>query len=288
MIVLEGVRKRYRGATNDALRNISLNVGRGMFGLLGPNGAGKSTLLNILATVLSPSDGRVEIAGIDMLRRPDDVRAIIGYAPQEFGFYPSFTVREILDYFALLDGMRVGRPAAIGRVLEQVNLADKASARIRTLSGGMKHRLAVAQALLSDPQVLLLDEPTSGLDPMERVRLKALLATLATTRTLILSSHIVSDIEEICSTVGVLHRGRLAFSGPVSALAATTINMVWSINIELPELPAIARNYIVTSSVPMDSRLQLRVVSAKPPRPDAIACPPTLEDGYLYLVGTIN
>src|SRR6266511_1923444 len=177
------------------VEDVSLTLAAGVFGLLGPNGAGKTTLMRILATLLDPTSGTATVDGYDVRRRRPEVRRILGYLPQQFGLYPQMTCREFLDYVGLLYGIRgPARRDAVEQALEQVHLAEVASRRIRTLSGGMKQRLGIAQAVLSAPRLLIVDEPTAGLDPDERVRVRNLLSELARERVVILSTHIVGDV----------------------------------------------------------------------------------------------
>ncbi|WP_028986330.1 ABC transporter ATP-binding protein [Thermicanus aegyptius] len=218
MIEITNLSKKY-GRDEWALVEMNLKIEKGIFGLLGPNGAGKTTLMRILATLLKPTNGTALLNGRS-LDHPEEVRKIIGYLPQHFQIYPKITAMEFLDYVAVMKG--IGDPrrrkAEIMARLEEVNLSSVAHKKVGTYSGGMKQRLGVAQALLGNPEILIVDEPTTGLDPEERVRLRNLFARFGLDRILILSTHIVSDIENLCHTVGVLDGGRLRYSGDLPRL----------------------------------------------------------------------
>lgn len=216
-IQITSLKKSYGKKT--ALNGVSLSIGNGMFGLVGRNGAGKTTLMQILATLVRPSGGQVTFDGIP-LEDTKKIRSFIGYLPQEFSLYPDMSVLEVMRYLAALSDIpgKVWRER-IPRLLQQVNLWDGRTNKVRKLSSGMKRRLGIAQALLNDPQVLIADEPTAGLDPEERLRFYALLGEFSNGRTVIVSSHIMSDIESVCENVAVLDAGRLLFAGTVGALA---------------------------------------------------------------------
>ncbi len=224
-ITISHLCQRYGKRT--ALDDVSFTIPQGMFGLLGPNGAGKTTLMKTLCTLLTPKSGEVTVWG-EPLSHTGAIREITGYLPQEFSLYPSMTVFEALDYLGVLSGLEKSfRRQRIERLLEQVNLSDRAGTRIKSLSGGMKRRLGIAQALLHDPKVVIADEPTAGLDPEERVRFRELFRELAKTKTVLLSTHIVGDIEEACENLAILDGGRLRYAGTVSGLlqAAGTDSM---------------------------------------------------------------
>ena len=222
-IVIENLVKKYKGLI--ALNDVSLTIGQGMFGLLGRNGAGKTTLLRILATTLQRTSGTVNICGMSL----DDsqaIRKIIGYLPQSFNIYPNFTVYEVLDYFGLLSEMKKDvRKRAIKNALNKTNLSTVKKVKIGALSGGMLRRLGIAQAILANPKVLIVDEPTTGLDPEERYRLRDLLEEMAEERIVILSTHIVEDIEKACSSLAILNEGRIAYKGSVSGFVAGKSNL---------------------------------------------------------------
>lgn len=206
----------------EALRDVSFTIPAGMFGLLGRNGAGKTTLMKTLCTLLTPKSGEITLRGVPV-RETAKVRGMVGYLPQEFSLYPSMTVQEGLDYLGVLSGMEKDlRRRRIGELLEQVNLTEQAGKKVKALSGGMKRRLGIAQALLHDPRIIIADEPTAGLDPEERVRFRELFCRLAEEKTVLLSTHIVGDIEEACENLAILDEGRLRYAGTVKALLETT------------------------------------------------------------------
>ncbi|MBP2020049.1 ABC-type multidrug transport system ATPase subunit [Symbiobacterium terraclitae] len=221
-IELRNLVKRYPGGVT-ALNDITLTIPIGMYGLLGHNGAGKTTLMRILATLLRPDAGQVTVFGHDVVREPQAVRRLLGYVPQKVGFYPQLTAAEMLELVAAYKGVPKDRlRPAIAEALELVNLHEFRRRPVRALSGGMLRRLAIAQAVLGDPKVIVVDEPTAGLDPEERLRLRNLLVELSVSRSVLLSTHIVEDIEDTCPTVSVLRRGSLCFEGSVPDLVRRT------------------------------------------------------------------
>lgn len=210
-IVVENLSKNF--GNKYALKDVHLKIEAGMFGLLGRNGAGKTTLMRILATLLNKSDGNVSICGMD-ISRGSDIRRIVGYLPQEFGIYPNMRVAEAMDYLGVLSGLSLAqRKERIPILLKKVNLDQSRKLRVRALSGGMKRRLGIAQALLNDPKVLIVDEPTAGLDPEERIRFRNLLCEIAADRIVILSTHIVEDVEKTCQNIAVLEQGSVLYTG---------------------------------------------------------------------------
>ncbi|MFD3497668.1 ABC transporter ATP-binding protein [Streptomyces sp. NPDC058678] len=220
-IRVTGLHVRHRRTV--ALDSVDLDFGPGVHGLLGPNGAGKTSLIRVLATVAVPADGRVELLGDDVRdhRRRAAVRRRLGYLPQEFGYYPGFTVREFVAYVAWLKEMpAAATPAAVERAVARVGLADRVDAKVRTLSGGMVRRVGIAQAIVNDPDVLLLDEPTAGLDPEQRVEFRELLRELGASSTVIVSTHLVEDVAAACTEVTLVEAGRVAYRGTPESLAA--------------------------------------------------------------------
>jgi ABC-type multidrug transport system ATPase subunit len=281
-IDIRGLRKVYAGGIV-ALDGLDLTIPPGVFGLLGPNGSGKTTLMRILATLLDPTEGQVTIDGLDVRRDRAAIRSILGYMPQEFGFYPSLTAYETLDYFALL--CRVTDPEQrrerIYESLRQANLTECADRRVATLSGGMRQRLGIAQALLNDPRVLIVDEPTSGLDPEERVRLRSLIAELAAGRVVILSTHIVSDVEMAAERLAVLRNGRLLFAGHTSEMLAPLSGKTWIVDIEDDELSQVREDYFVTGVFRSATGMQVRVIADAVAHPRSREATPTLDDAYV-------
>lgn len=268
-----------------ALDSVSLRIGSGMFGLLGPNGAGKTTLMKILTTLLRPTAGRVMIDGRSVEAHPDYVRQRLGYLPQEFGFYKSLNAYDLLDYIATMKNIpRAQRRQQVERVLEQVNLTKDAKRRVGGYSGGMKQRLGIAQALLGDPELLVVDEPTAGLDPEERIRFRNLLARISGQRVVILSTHIVADIEASCTQVAVLNRGRVAFDGTPDELVAQARGSVWEMEIAPTEYEMIEQRYPIISSRTASGRMMLRVVANENPFGRGSAAASGLEDGYVAVM----
>ena len=264
-----------------ALFDLSLTVGPGMYGLLGRNGAGKTTLMRTLATLLRKKSGEVRICGIP-LENAREVRRIIGYLPQEFSMYPGMTVTEVMDYLAVLSGLPASvRRARIPELLEKVNLSEHRGKHIRALSGGMKRRLGIAQALLNDPKVLIVDEPTAGLDPEERIRFRNLLGEAAENKIVLLSTHIVGDIEAACGSLAVLHEGRLLYSGAADGLLKAAEGHVYAADVQRKELPWIKEMYTVTGMLGLGSSCTVRFLADTPPSLPAQACEPSLEDAYM-------
>ncbi len=268
-----------------ALDQVTLQINPGMFGLLGPNGAGKTTLLRIVATLLKPTHGRVTVDGFDVSDRRQKwvIKQLLGYLPQELGLYNGLSPAEFLDYIATLKNLHNPhvRAEAVAQVMSLTGLRTVAHQRIGTLSGGMKRRVGIAQALLGDPQLLIVDEPTAGLDPEERVRFRNLLAGLATERIVILSTHIVEDIAATCNMMAVLDQGRVRFHGAPSALIAAAEGQAWEVEIPLNQSPPVS--WRIASRVQAAENLRLRVVGEQP---DQSARPvvPTLEEAYLVLM----
>src|SRR5262245_1966455 len=210
MLSIEGLSKTYPGGVQ-ALQGVTLTIGPGMFWLLGPNGAGKSTIMKILATLLEPDSGRVLFDGHDLLAEKERIRALLGYLPQDFGFYPSLSARSMLEYLAALRGISQGaeRRRRVDELLDRVNLTEARNRKVGGFSGGMRQRLGIAQALLASPRLLIVDEPTAGLDPEERLRFHNLLAEISQEIVVLLSTHIVSDVSVLCSRMAVIDRGRI-------------------------------------------------------------------------------
>ena len=278
---IENVCKTYRGKV-EALRSFSLELAPGVLGLLGPNGAGKSTLMRILATITRPSAGRVLWNGTDVKNDPDMLRTVLGYLPQDFGIYPNLSAVEFLDYLAAVKGLdAVSARKRIAELLELVNLADAARRPLGGFSGGMRQRVGIAQALLNDPQLLIVDEPTAGLDPEERVRFRNLLSELAGERIVILSTHIVSDVEAVATDIALIAQGELVVHGAPEALLAGVSGKVWEVVIPSGELPTLRQDYLVSSTAHRNDGVHARVVADAAPRPDARALEPSLEDAYL-------
>jgi len=278
---IQNVSKTYRGNV-EALRGFRLEVGPGVLGLLGPNGAGKSTLMRILATVTQPTAGRVVWNGTDIKRDPDSLRAVLGYLPQDFGIYPNLTAVEFLGYLAAVKGLDAASAGKrIGELLQLVNLTDAARRPLGGFSGGMRQRVGIAQALLNDPQLLIVDEPTAGLDPEERVRFRNLLSELAGERIVILSTHIVSDVEAVATDIALIAYGQLVAHGAPEALLAGVTGKVWEVVVPSAELAELRNAHRVSNTAHRSDGVHARVVADVAPRPDARALEPSLEDAYL-------
>ncbi|HWO56163.1 MAG TPA: ABC transporter ATP-binding protein [bacterium] len=278
------VSKRYKGNVW-GLRDFSLELGPGILGLLGPNGAGKSTLMRILATITRPTAGRATWNGTDIVRQPDAVRQVLGYLPQDFGVYPNLNALEFLEYIAAVKGLSAADARRrIDELLQLVNLGDARKRPLGGYSGGMKQRVGIAQALLNDPQLLIVDEPTAGLDPEERVRFRNLLAELSGERIIILSTHIVSDVEAAATHIALISRGRLVASGDPEAIARMVEGRVWEWLVPGERLSAIKDKYLISATVRKANGVLIRIVADDRPAADASPAPPTLEDAYLYAI----
>jgi len=283
-LTIEGVGKRYKG-NFWGLREFSLELGPGVLGLLGPNGAGKSTLMRILATITKPTEGRALWNGTDIALSPNELRSGLGYLPQDFGVYPNLNAVEFLEYMAAVKGLDAS--AARRRIEELLVLVNLTEARKRPLggySGGMKQRIGIAQALLNDPQLLIVDEPTVGLDPEERVRFRNLLSDLGGERIVILSTHIVSDVEATATGIALIDQGRLlAYAAPEELLRRVE-GKVWEWVIPSAELPAAREKWKISNAIRRADGVHARVVSERPPVADARSVPPSLEDAYLAVL----
>jgi ABC-2 type transport system ATP-binding protein len=284
-LVIDKVSKHY-GANVWALRGFSLELTPGVLGLLGPNGAGKTTLMSILATITRSSEGTVTWNGVNVAKNPDALRAVLGYLPQDFGVYPNLNAVEFLEYLAAVKGL--DGAAAKKRIDELLNLVNLADVRKRPLggySGGMKQRIGIAQALLNDPQLLIVDEPTAGLDPEERVRFRNLLSDLSGERIVILSTHIVSDVEATATNIALISQGVLVAHASPEELLRQVEGKVWEWVVPSTELNAAKQRYLISSTVRRSDGTHVRVLAAQPPS-DAQPATPNLEDAYLYCLST--
>lgn len=284
-LIIDDVSKHYRDDVW-GLRDVSLRVGPGVIGLLGPNGAGKSTLMRILATITRPSSGRVLWNGVDIARKPDAVRRVLGYLPQDFGVYPNLTAIEFLRFLAAAKGLgRRSARARIDELVALVNLADAANRPIGGFSGGMRQRVGIAQALLNDPQLLIVDEPTVGLDPTERMRFRNLLSDLAGERIVMLSTHIVSDVEATAASIALIRGGRLLRHALPEDLLRDVAGKVWTWLVPSTALAETKARFDVSATVRRAEGVLVRVVSDGAPVPAAEPVAATLEDAYLHAVG---
>ena len=287
-LLIEKVSKRYKGSEVYALRDLHLDVGPGILGLLGPNGAGKSTLMRIIATITKPTHGTVHWNGFDIAQQPDEIRSVLGYLPQDFGVYPNLNADEFLQYMAAIKGVEPGAAKErIEDLLEFVNLIEARKRPLGDYSGGMKQRIGIAQALLNDPKILIVDEPTVGLDTEGRLRFRHLLAELAGERVVILSTHIVSDVEATANDIAIINRGNLLVRSPPEDLLKSVEGKVWDWVVPSSELPALKQRHILSSIVRRKDGLHTRVVSETSPASEAHpANSPTLEEAYLYRISS--
>jgi ABC-type multidrug transport system ATPase subunit len=280
-LLIRGVSKTYPNGVR-ALVDVSLSIPRGMYGLLGPNGAGKSTLMRTIATLQEPDEGDIRFGDLDVLRRKDAVRETLGYLPQEFGLYPRVSAEDLLDHFALLEGIagRRARREVVEALLRQVNLWEVRRQKLGGFSGGMKQRFGVAVALLGDPKLLIVDEPTAGLDPAERVRFLNLLSELGEDSVVLLSTHIVEDVSELCTRMAIIDRGEILLEAEPLAAVAALRGRIWRRTIDKRELPEVERTHAVISTKLLAGRTVVRVHAAGSPGPGFEPAEPDLEDVY--------
>src|SRR5688500_6866839 len=274
-----------------ALRDVTLTIPRGMFGLLGPNGAGKSTLMRTIATLQEPDAGsitltRPEGTRIDVLREKDRVRRTLGYLPQEFGVYPSVSAERLLDHFAVLEGFtdRAARRRVVEALLRQTNLWDVRKQRLGGYSGGMRQRFGIAVALLGDPSLIIVDEPTAGLAPAERVRFLNLLSEIGEQAVVILSTHIVEDVAELCSRMAIIDKGEILLEGEPAAAVAALRGRVWTRVVARAELPAMAQRHTVICTKLLGGRTLVHVYAESSPGPEFEHVEPDLEDVYFSVM----
>ena len=282
---IDGLGKRYGDTW--ALRDVSFQFSDGVVGLLGPNGAGKSTLMRVVTTFTTPTEGTVRWCGTDITETPQKIRADIGYLPQEFGVYPHLTAEEFLSYLAGIRGVSSAADR-IDDLLELVNLTDARDQRIGEYSGGMRQRIGIAQALLTDPALLVVDEPTVGLDPAERVRFRNVLAELGDDRVVVLSTHIVPDVEATADDVAVLNEGHAVAQERPRELLARANGAVWEWVVPDADLTAVRNEYTISGTTRRRDGVRVRTVTEERPTDAATAVEPTLEDAYLYLLGGRN
>jgi ABC-2 type transport system ATP-binding protein len=280
-LAIENVSKRY-GAGNWALRNFTLQLGPGVLGLLGPNGAGKTTLMSVLATITRATEGRVVWNGADLASNPDVLRSTLGYLPQDFGVYPNLNAVEFLEYLAAVKGLdATASRKRIDELLNLVNLTDVRKRPLGAYSGGMRQRVGIAQALLNDPQLLIVDEPTAGLDPEERVRFRNLLSELSGERIVILSTHIVSDVEATATDIALISQGTLVAHASPEELLRKVEGKVWEWVLPSADLNTARQRYLISNTARRSDGVHARVLSDAPPT-EAQPVTPNLEDAYLY------
>ncbi len=283
-IEISHVTKKYSNGVM-ALDDISFCVGSGVFGLLGHNGAGKTTLMKTLVTVLSPSTGTIRVCGFDSRKQGNEVRERIGYLPQELAMYPSLSVFDFVNYMAELKGIHDKK--AVNEVLEQVEMLEFSKRKIKQLSGGMKRRVGIAQALIGNPQILVADEPTAGLDPEERVRFRSLLSRYAREgRTVLLSTHIVEDVHQLCEELAVLRKGRLFYVGTSAALLERVKGKIKLLHLENEnQLVELQKKSVVLQTTYESHGLTARIMDEDSSFPGAATDTATLEDAYVYCMG---
>ncbi|HEY0142202.1 MAG TPA: ABC transporter ATP-binding protein [Thermoanaerobaculia bacterium] len=270
-----------------ALQNVNLTVPAGMFGLLGPNGAGKSTLMRILATLQEPDAGEIRLGNLDVVRQKDAVRETLGYLPQDFGLYQNIAAEKLLDHFAILEGIvdRGERRAVVEALLKQTNLWEKRKQKLGGFSGGMRQRFGIALALLGNPKLLIVDEPTAGLDPAERVRFLNLLSELGENSIVILSTHIVEDVSELCTRMAIINKGQILLEAEPLRAVETMDGRVWERLVPKDELPALERDSNVLSTKLLAGKTVVRVYSESRPAPEFHAVEPELHDVYFSVMG---
>jgi len=268
------------------LKDFSLEIKPGILGLLGPNGAGKSTFMRMLATITKPTDGTITWNGTDIVKSPDTLRDVLGYLPQDFGVYPNLNAIEFLEYMAAIKGLDANTAKKrIDELLQLTNLVEAAKRPLGGYSGGMKQRVGIAQALLNDPQLLIVDEPTVGLDPEERVRFRNLLSDLSGERIVILSTHIVSDVEATATHIALVNKGQLLREAAPENLLSELENKVWEWTVHSGDLTALKQTHIISGTIRHTDGVQVRVVSTDKPDANAQTVSPNLEDAYLYFIG---
>lgn len=269
-----------------AVDHINLTMTNGVYGLLGVNGAGKTTLMRMICTLLHPTEGEITLNGKNIFKMDGDYRNLLGYLPQEFGFYPEFTVKDYLFYIAALKGIR---PAVakkrVKELIAKVGLAKKENVKMKKLSGGMKRRAGIAQAMLNNPKILILDEPTAGLDPNERIRFRNLISELSEERIVLLSTHIVTDIEYIANYILLMKAGKLVHQGRADEIINAMPVSVWKCYVEKTEIPALMKKYKISNMKAEEQGVELRIISNDMPCVDAKCVEASLEDVFLYYFG---
>ncbi|HET7232033.1 MAG TPA: ABC transporter ATP-binding protein [Longimicrobium sp.] len=285
MLTVTDLTKTYPNGTR-ALRGVSLSIGRGLFGLLGPNGAGKSTLMRTLATLQEPDGGRIDFDGLDVLRHPETHRRHLGYLPQDFGVWPGVSASDLLDHIAVLKGVagRRARREQVEALLHQTNLWAHRRKAVSGYSGGMRQRFGIAQALLGDPRLIIVDEPTAGLDPEERNRFHNLLAEVSEQIVVILSTHIVEDVRQLCPRMAILADGRVLREGAPRALVAELGGRVWSKTIEKRDVPAIRASFDVLSTQLFEGKTRVHVIADARPDTGFEPVDADLEDVYFSVL----
>ena len=283
-VILDGLTKTF--SSFPAVNNLSYTMDTGVYGLLGVNGAGKTTLMRMLCTLLTPTSGTITWDGQDIFSLGSAYRNLLGYLPQDFGYYPDFSVQDYLLYIASIKGLRPATARQrMQNLLEQVGLTQVRRQKMKKLSGGMKRRAGIAQAMLNDPKILILDEPTAGLDPKERIRFRNLISELAENRLVLLSTHIVSDVEYIADQILLMKDGSLVHHGTSQQLLAAAPTQVWTCTVPRAQADQLLHQYPVVNLKTLPQGVQLRVLSQTPPTPEAHPAEMTLEDLFLHYFG---
>lgn len=282
---ISGLNKTYANGVR-ALADVNLEIGKGMFGLLGPNGAGKSSLMRTLATLQEADSGSAFLGDIDMLKDPQAVRRVLGYLPQEFGVYPRITAAQLLDHLATLKGISHGktRKELVDYLLQKVNLYEQRNLKVAGFSGGMKQRVGIAQALIGNPQLIIVDEPTAGLDPGERNRFHNLLAEVGEEVIVILSTHIVDDVQELCTNMAIMNHGQIVYTGTPTAALQQLEGKVWRKLIERDEKATYQANFTVISDKMVGGKPQIHVLSDTQPEAGFVEVAPNLEDVFFTTI----
>ena len=279
---INNLSKTYKNGVK-ALDNLNIEIGTGMFGLLGPNGAGKSSLMRTISTLQKPDSGTIEFDGINVLEDQMGLRKILGYLPQEFGVYPNMSAEKLLDYFAQLKGIasKTERASIVKQVLEVTNLYEVRLKDVNGYSGGMKQRFGIAQLLLNNPKLIIVDEPTAGLDPAERHRFLNVLREIGTNHTVIFSTHIVDDVNELCNEIAILNGGKILTQGTPKAVVEKLNGSIWTKVIEREFLEQNELEFnVISSNYNQDNTLNIRVHSTEKPNESFVAATPQLEDVY--------
>lgn len=280
-LVAENLSKNFKD--KKAVREVSFKLSHGVYGLLGENGAGKTTLMRMICGILKESDGRVLCDGVEIECMGADYRRLLGYLPQDFGFYPDYTAERFLLYMAALKALPADyAKQRVEELLELVSLTDVRKKKLKSFSGGMLKRVGIAQALLNNPEILVLDEPTSGLDPKERVRFRNIISSLSKDRIVLLSTHIVSDIEYIADQIIMMKQGSVAAQGTIEEIVRPALSCVWECSVQGNEADAMNLNYVISNLKNEGNFVKLRIVSREKPLETAYNVEPALEDAYLY------
>lgn len=282
---------QFKNVTKDygnvhAVEHVTHSMGKGVYGLLGVNGAGKTTLMRMICTAITPTSGEILWNGKDIFSQGASYREILGYLPQSYGFYPDLSVYDYMLYIASIKGIRpiMAKKRAL-KLLEQVGMAEKRKRKMRTLSGGMIRRVGIAQAMLNDPRILVLDEPTAGLDPNERIRFRNLISELSEERLVLLSTHIVSDVEYIANNILLMKDGELFYTGTAESLLSSMKEKVWQCNVPRNMVEKYAKEYLVGNIKTTEKGAELRIISRGKPTEDAVSVEKNLEDAFLLYFG---